>query len=177
MSGGVDADAPSPLMAAFLEKREMLRRAFVARAGADAAEDLLQELYLKLLQIRPTEPLANVDAYLFKLAFNLIIDVQRAGARRSAREDRWYRDGAVMRGGEDVAPIQNAEQTLAAKQDLEKVMATIGALPPQTQRVFTLHKVDGLSYREVAATLGVSTSAVEKHMSRALKRLLTAFER
>ena len=44
-------------------------------------------------------------------------------------------------------------------------------LPPQTQRVFRLHKLQGLSHQETAESLGVSKSAVEKHVSLALKLL------
>ena len=173
----MSAETHSALISAFLKRRDLLRRTLVARAGTDAAEDLLQDLYFKLQQVNPAEPLANVDAYLFRLAFNLIIDFHRSGTRRSAREDRWYRDGAVVRGGADVAPTPDAEQALAAKQDLARVMNALSLLPQQTQCVFKLHKLEGRSYRETASALGISVSAVEKHMSRALKRLLLAVER
>ncbi len=154
----------------------MLRRTLVARAGADAAEDLLQDLYLKIRQFDPAQPVANANAYLYRLTFNLIIDFQRSGMRRSARDDRWHRDGAVVRGGVDLAPTPGAEQALAAKQDLAKVLSALSDLPRQTQRVFKLHKFQELSYRETALALGISVSAVEKHMSRALKRLILAVE-
>ena len=45
-------------------------------------------------------------------------------------------------------------------------------LSPQTQRVFRMHKFEGMSHPEVAAALGISRSAVEKHMMAALKHLL-----
>lgn len=172
----MSAETNSALITAFLENREMLRRTLVARAGADAAEDLLQELYLKIRQVDPAQPIANANAYLYRLTFNLIIDIQRSGVRRWARDDRWHRDAAVVRGGADLAPTPGAEQALAAKQDLAKVMSALSKLPQQTQRVFRLHKFEELSYRETASALGISISAVEKHMSRALKRLILAVE-
>jgi RNA polymerase sigma factor (sigma-70 family) len=52
----------------------------------------------------------------------------------------------------------------------------VETLPPQTQRVFRMHKLEGLSHAETAARLGVSKSAVEKHMITALKRLLARRE-
>jgi RNA polymerase sigma-70 factor (ECF subfamily) len=54
---------------------------------------------------------------------------------------------------------------------LAKVLKAVEALPPQCRRVFRLHKFDGLSHAEVAEKLGISRSAVEKHISAALKSL------
>ena len=47
----------------------------------------------------------------------------------------------------------------------------IGQLPPGAARVFKRHKLDGLSHGEVAAELGISRSAVEKHIAVALRHL------
>jgi RNA polymerase sigma-70 factor (ECF subfamily) len=45
-------------------------------------------------------------------------------------------------------------------------------LPAQTRQVFVMHKFEGLTHTEVAHRLGISRSAVEKHVSTALRRLL-----
>ncbi len=51
-------------------------------------------------------------------------------------------------------------------------MAALDELPPQCRKAFRLHKLDGLSHAETAAAMGISRSAVEKHISAALKFLL-----
>jgi RNA polymerase sigma factor (sigma-70 family) len=50
-------------------------------------------------------------------------------------------------------------------------MAALATLSPRTQLMFKLHKIDGLSYAETAAALGISKSSVEKQISLALGHL------
>ena len=69
----------------------------------------------------------------------------------------------------DEAP--DAASVLSARQRLAAVIAAVQELGPQTQRVFRLHKLEGLSHSETAARLGISRSAVEKHMIAVLKHL------
>jgi RNA polymerase sigma-70 factor (ECF subfamily) len=47
----------------------------------------------------------------------------------------------------------------------------VAELPPQMQRAFTLHKLDGLSHVQTAQAMGLSVKSVEKHISAALSRL------
>jgi RNA polymerase sigma factor (sigma-70 family) len=162
----------NPVLSVYFAKREALRRTFAAKSGAEAAEDLIQELYLRLMQVPPSAEIANADAYLYRLAFNLMIDQKRSSVRRQLREDAWTSVTGFERDGAPVAQEPGADRLLIAKQDLACVLAIVGRLPEQTQRVFRLHKLEELSYREVAVRLGITVSTVEKHMTRALQRLL-----
>jgi RNA polymerase sigma-70 factor (ECF subfamily) len=170
--------AASPLLEAYFERRAALRRFFQAKLGASAAEadDLLQDLYLKLAQGNPPEAIASPGAYLYRLANNLTLDRARANRRALQRDAAWRL--AYHRAGpaEDLADLPEADAALMARERLAKLMKALDTLPPQTQRVFRLHKFDGLSYGETAERLGVSKSAVEKHMTTALKRLLRVLE-
>jgi RNA polymerase sigma-70 factor (ECF subfamily) len=74
-------------------------------------------------------------------------------------------------GVEEVDEAPDALAALAARQRLERIVQAVGELGPQTQRVFRLHKLEGLSHSETAAKLGISRSAVEKHMIAVLKHL------
>ena len=51
-------------------------------------------------------------------------------------------------------------------------MASLESLPPRMREAFKLHKLEGLSHAETARSMGISISAVEKHISGALKLLL-----
>jgi RNA polymerase sigma-70 factor (ECF subfamily) len=65
-----------------------------------------------------------------------------------------------------------ADEAVDARLRLGRLLAAVEAMPPQTRRAFRLHKLQGLSHAETAAAMGVSRSAVEKHVSAALKFLL-----
>lgn len=162
----------SPLEIAYLERREDLRRWFQARLrGRNDVEDLVQELYLKV-QAAPTDEIASPAAYLYKLASNLMLDRLRRAKRAGVRETEWRNTHHVIVGTLDVADTPDAESAVIARQRLEKLSHALTTLSPTTQKVFRLHKFEGLTHVETAAKMGISRSAVEKHVSLALNHLL-----
>jgi RNA polymerase sigma factor (sigma-70 family) len=161
------------LVDAYLAKRGDLIRFFTQRLRSrGAAEDLVQEIYLKLAGLDPALQIDNPSAFLYRLGSNLMLDKIR-GERRSAVRDADYRQGHhTVVGGEDVADLAPADEAVAAKLRLERLVGTLKGLPPLTRTIFSRHKFDGLSHLAIAAELGISRSAVEKHVSAALKYLL-----
>ena len=163
----------SPLVAAYFERREDMRRFFLARLGGSGdVEDLVQELYLKI-QGLDGEAIDNPPAYLYRLASNLMLDRMRRQRRAGARDAEWRRDNHASMGALDVVDAPDAEAAVIARQRLDKLTQALTTLAPLTQTVFKLHKFDGLTHAETAERLGISRSAVEKHVSLALKHLLT----
>lgn len=162
----------SALIEVFLERRTDLVRFFTLRLGSEAAaEDLVQEIYLRLAGVEPTAEIGNPAGYLYRVGTNLMLQRLR-GERRSATRDAAWREVHHARIGEsDIVDAAAADEVLAARQRLRAVIEAVGDLPPQTQRVFRLHKLESLSHAEVAARLGISRSAVEKHMIAVLKHL------
>lgn len=156
----------SPLTRLYLERRIELVRFFTARAGSAAvAEDIVQELYLKVQQIDATD-IRNEMAYLYRLGLNLMIDRLRSEVRSRARE-RDYVD--THDGPEDHTP--SAEEGAMARERMRAVLAAIEDLPPQCRRVFRMHRFEEVNQGEIAARLGISRRVVEKHISNALRRL------
>jgi RNA polymerase sigma-70 factor (ECF subfamily) len=100
-----------------------------------------------------------------------MLDRLRGERRAAARDAAWRLAHRTELGGAEVADEPDAVQALAARQRLTAILAALAQLSPQTQRVFRMHKLEGLSHSEVAAALGISRSAVEKHMIAALRRL------
>jgi RNA polymerase sigma-70 factor (ECF subfamily) len=170
--------AASPLLDAYFERRPALKRFFQAKLGASSAEadDLLQDLYLKLAQAGGAEAISSPGAYLYRLANNLTLDCARARRRALQRDSAWRETHHRAGPAEDLADLPEADAALMARERLARLMKLLDTLPAQTQRVFRMHKFDGLSYGETAERLGVSKSAVEKHMTTALKRLLQGLE-
>jgi RNA polymerase sigma factor (sigma-70 family) len=172
------ADAPKPsasddpLLAAYLERRANLVRFLAARAGSlAAAEDLAQELYLKLAARERTQEVGNPTALLYRMALNLMLDRARGEARATARDTAWRQTAHTQVAGVDVVDEPPADEAVAAAQRLRQLVAAVQELPPQAGRAFRLHKLDGLSHAETARAMGLSVKAVEKHVSAALKAL------
>ncbi|MGE3142706.1 MAG: sigma-70 family RNA polymerase sigma factor [Hyphomonadaceae bacterium] len=171
----LEAEPVSALMRLYLEKRPDLVRFFAARAGARGeAEDLVQELYFKVRHA-PAGEISNETAYLYRLGLNLMLDRRRA-AMRSRRREHDYRAATahLAADGEEMSDAPSAEAAADARQRLDRLTRAVETLPPQCRRAFLLHKIEGLSHVEVAQRMGVSRSAVEKHMINALRRLAEA---
>ena len=161
------------LLATLEEQRVALRRFLVARTGSESdADDLLSELWLKA-QGAATGPIANPASYLFRMANNLVLDRLREARRRSRRERDWTGE---LHGGQELAPevadsSPSSEQQLIDREEARLLREAIAQLPAGAQRVLKLHKIDGLSHADAAARLGITKSAVEKHMAVAMAHL------
>lgn len=155
------------------EKRANLVRVFAARLRSIAeAEDLVQDLFLKVQALGELEVEGDGSALLFRMANNLMLDRLRSQVRAGARDENWRGLQTTTLGDQSVADAPSAEDVVTGRQRLKVMMATLETLPPQVARAFTLHKLEGLSHAETAVAMGVSRSAIEKHVSAALKALI-----
>lgn len=167
-----------PLLRAFERRRSDLRRLLASRVGdAGEVDDLLQDLYLRLATGRVAEEVRDAEAYCFRLAYNLAVDRRRALTRRRRREEVWGLETETFVGQTPVLAEPSAEDVVSSRQQLEAVLSAVERLPPRSREVFRMHKLDGLSYAEVARRLGVSVSAVEKGMMRALAAIASVVQR
>ena len=98
-----------------------------------------------------------------------------AGA--AARDAAWRRTAHSTIGGEDVADEASPDEAAASRQRLRQLVEAAAELPPQMQRAFRLHKLQGLSPAETARAMGISVKSVEKHISAALKTLTARLSR
>lgn len=165
------ADDASGLTALIAQHRAELLRFLTARTGdRDEAEDLLQELWLR---VRGADigPVANGRAYLFRAANNLVLDRARERGRRVARDSAW---SAGEYGDNPADPSPSAEEEIVAREEAARLASAIGNLPEGARRALRLHKIDGLSHADTAARLGISKSGVEKHIAVAMKYLRAA---
>jgi RNA polymerase sigma factor (sigma-70 family) len=162
-----------PLLEIYLERRANLVRFFAARTGsASRAEDLAQELYIKLANRDQTAiTIENPVALIYRVATNVMLDQVRGDARAIARDGAWRNHSHVSLGGEDIAIEPAADDAAASRQRLRQLVDAVAELPPQMQRAFRLHKLEGNSHAETARIMGLSVKSVEKHISAALKTL------
>jgi RNA polymerase sigma-70 factor (ECF subfamily) len=161
------------LLRAYLERRAALVRFCAARLRSpEAAEDLVQELYLKVSAVEAGTEADNPAALLYRMASNLMLDRMRQARRTALRDGRWYQEKGILGGAPDVSQEPPADEAAAARQRLRRMVDAVEVLPPQARRAFELHKLQGLSHAETAKAMGITVSAVEKLISAALKRLL-----
>lgn len=167
-----DQRPDDPLLEVYFDRRANLVRFFAARTGSLAAgEDLAQDLYLKVAGREAEGDVQNPVAMLYRMATNLVLDRVRGERRTAARDAAWREATATVAGGEDLAREPPADEAVAARQRLAKLVEAVAELPPQMQRAFRMHKLEGLSHAQTAQAMGVSVKAVEKHISAALKAL------
>jgi RNA polymerase sigma-70 factor (ECF subfamily) len=172
-TGSVAVVSEDPLLALYLQRRSNLVRFLAARAGSlAAAEDLTQELYLKLAtRERSSEEVGNPTALLYRMALNLMLDRARGEARSAVRDTAWRQAVRTEIGGVDIAEEPPADEAAASAERMRRLIAAVQGLPPQAGRAFRLHKLEGLSQAQTAQAMGLSVKAVEKHISAALKAL------
>jgi RNA polymerase sigma-70 factor (ECF subfamily) len=147
-------------------------RFFTARLRSQAAaEDLIQDLYLRLPALEADGRTDNPSALLYRAASNLMLDRMRSERRSGDRERAWQDSRRLQSGGADVADEPSPEQAVVGRERLRRLLEVVASLPRRTRRAFELHKLEGHSHSETARLLGVSQKTVEKQISAALRRI------
>ncbi|WP_240653465.1 RNA polymerase sigma factor [Sphingomonas crocodyli] len=161
----------SGLRGVFLTERPMLLRLLTARLGnRDDAEDVLQDLWLKLESL-PSGPVSQPAAYLFRMANNLAFDRRRSASRHAARDTEWL---SVQTTSDEMPTM---EDDLIARQRLRQIEAAIDAMPERTARVFRQFRFEGRQQKAIAAELGLSLSSVEKLLQQGYRAIHDALRK
>jgi len=156
------------LQQVFEENRGQLLRYLRAHGAGDAAEDLLQDLWLKLSSA-PSGPIAAPRNYLYRAATNLMIDLRRSEMQGALRERQW--SDVVDRLPDSAANDPGPERSLAGKHLLARVEAELRRLPPRALAIFRAHRIDGQTQREIALSMGLSASTIESDLRMAYRAL------
>jgi RNA polymerase sigma-70 factor (ECF subfamily) len=138
----------------FLAYRTKLRQAALKILGSrEQAEDVVQEVYLKIVEATSTFNVRQPVAYLYQTVRNLSIDHHR----RAQLESHIFseEDGAEVSNG-----THTPERIAMARQNLRRIVATLDLLPERTRTAFELYHLSGHTQRDIAAMLGVSTTLV-----------------
>ena len=150
--------------------RSELTRFMLSRQCDPAeVEDLLQDLYVKLVSVR-TGPVSNPRAYLYQMANNLLHDHRRGRRRQQERDDHWTRQRLGSDLERDTEPTP--EEKAIARDELNRVNKMIASMPERTAQILKLYRLDGISQKAIASRMDLSLSAVEKHLQRAYRKLL-----
>jgi RNA polymerase sigma-70 factor (ECF subfamily) len=140
-------------------------RAALQRRGASAqdADDLVQEAWLRLAGYQREQVVAQPEAFMMRTALNLSIDAHRA---RMTRGDEVLVEETVII---DLAPT--AEESTLAKERVARLSEGLSRLNETTRAILLSHRLDGMSYGEIAQARGVSISTVYAHIAKATLQL------
>lgn len=151
--------------ALFAEKGASLSSYFLRRvAHRWDAQDLVQEVYLRMLRIGPADA-ANIrdpDAYLFTVAANLVREHAVLRQQLPLGSDSLE---AVM---EQLSAPSNVEADMDRELRRQRLGVLIERLSPKCQAVLLMHYRDDMSYREIAEQLSISTNMVKKYIVKGL---------
>lgn len=161
--------APAPDVQALAQAyAPALRRYFQKKAPSGEAEDLVQEVFLRMQVRGEGAAIDNVEGYLFTVAAHVL--AQRYAGGWDWRRRTLIEDASEPR--EEISP----ERALISKQSVEMVLAAIDGLPPKMGQAFALHRFEEMTYEAIARRMGNSPRTVEKLISLALKRLVQYVE-
>lgn len=130
----------------------------------ELALDIAHEAFSKLLQMAPARLLgiAQPEAYLRRVSTNL----QRDRARKEGLAGRRRAD---LEATAEVSLDQVA--VLETRDTLRRLELVLGKLKPKTRAIFLAHRIEGLTYAEIAERTGLSIKGVEKQMSKAIAKI------
>ena len=154
------AQTYAPALKRFFERRIL--------EAADV-DDLVQDVFLRLTR-HGVGDINNLEGYIFQTAANVLRDrLRRRLVRQSADHEPLNED---LPEDEALSP----ERVLLGKEALNRLTTALLDLPDRTQAIFMQCRIEGVPYAEVARRFGISLSAVNKHMARAMDCLMTVMK-
>jgi len=138
--------------------------AFDLSRSREKALDIVHDVFARLWENRATLAGREVGkSYLYRMTRNRRIDLIR----------RWARETLIL--AELAREKPDSNETPGTRLDHREIQAVLGAaigrLSPRQREIYQLHREEGLSYNEVAERLGLSSSTVENHFTRALQNI------
>ncbi|MGH1559779.1 RNA polymerase sigma factor [Caulobacter segnis] len=138
--------------------------------NAGEVEDLVQEVFLRLTVRGTPDNTDHASAYIFQTA------ARRSGRSLSPPHSAPCR--RARRAGPGLAGEQGLRSGphLCRQAGLNAAAAALMTMPERTRTIFLPRRIDGLRHQAIATQLGLSVSAVEKHMVRAIEHLMAHAE-
>ncbi len=132
----------------------------------NVAEDIIQEIFLKLWEQRDTlREVENPAAYIFILVRNKTMDhLRKLSNDQRLQKKAWE---SIVRANKAMQTDDMVE-TVEVKDTEHLIDEAIGQLSPQQQKIFLLSRTDGMSHEQIADRLGISKNTVKNHLTASL---------
>ena len=155
------------MLSIYMSLRGSLARAVSRIVPPREIEDIVQETYVRVCQIERKEEIREPRSFLFKTARNLALDhIKRAESRLADSVEESGESGF----GEAERMDDETFDQVASNEQFSLFCEAVRQLPMQCRRAFILKKVYGHSQREIARSMDISESTVEKHIAQGIKR-------
>ena len=140
---------------------EMALKRYLARYlhRREDIEDMVQETYLRAHKATQKRWVEYPKAYLFKVARTVALS-------ELSKKMQQLTDYLEEIPAEEPGSDSSIDEELIAEQRLSLYCDAVAELPPQCRRVFLMRKVQGMSHKEIAEELAITTSAVERNITR-----------
>ena len=137
----------------------MYRMAFSMVENADDAKDAVHQVFTQMWRGKPQVARESVRGYLLAATRNQCLHLLHTRQLQRQMEDELRQDMALSESGERQELLQQLQQVIEDN------------LTEQDRRVLSLHYEEDLTYSETAKVLGISASAVNKHITRSLAKI------
>ena len=149
---------------------KVYRLAFRLTGNRHDAEDLTQEVFVRVFRALENFKPGTLDGWLHRITTNLFLDMAR---RRSRLRKEGLPDDTDRLAGDDPSP-----EDVYVETHLDPALqAALDELPPEFRAAVVLCDVEGLSYEEIGATLGVKLGTVRSRIHRGRQALRASLER
>ncbi|HET7085586.1 MAG TPA: sigma-70 family RNA polymerase sigma factor [Rhizomicrobium sp.] len=155
--------------------RTALMSYFLRRTGNRCeAEDLTQETFARLIGSSSFERADEANAFVFRVASNLLRDRARS-ARRRRKPESSLQIVAVDEIALELTEDRGPERVLIGRESLSQVLDSLGELGERTKSIFILFRLEGMKQKDIAALYGIGLSTVEKQVMAAMVHLARRF--
>ncbi|UGU15905.1 RNA polymerase sigma-70 factor [Sinomicrobium kalidii] len=128
----------------------------------ELAEEIVADVFIRIWENRKKTSIGNVRSYLYTGVKNRSLQiVEKEKTHRSAKREQ----------NDLYLQTTDHESRTISRESLEQVMAVIQKMPEQRRTVFLLNRINGLKYKEIAASLDISIHTVQNHMVNAVRFL------
>ncbi|MEO8594176.1 MAG: sigma-70 family RNA polymerase sigma factor [Candidatus Solibacter sp.] len=151
-------------------RRPVISHAYRLVRDIAVAEELAQEVFLRVYRAQGYQPTAKLRSWLFRIATNLALNWLR-DHRHEANHQRLDHPPGEARLREPRAHTLNMEEFLIRDSRFAQVRAAIEQLPPKHRAAVLMHKYQELDYSEMALALNCSIPAIKSLLFRAYETL------
>lgn len=134
--------------------------------GPPDPKDITQQAFQKLIERGNLETIANLKAFVWRTARNLVLEFKRTSTVRSKYDFEVEQIYFPLKS-EDSTP----ESILLARDQLKSINCVLAKMPEKRRRAVILHRIEGLSVAEVGRRLGISRSTAAQHVAHGIADL------